>query len=90
MLFVEIPRIYRETKSRVQFGGYIKIDTEYDLISFKYPGGEIPYLNDVDFLERLAKKKFNDEEITMILRLLVDTVSTEATISFEEVIKSNI
>lgn len=89
---MEIPRIYRETKSRVEFAGYFK--QVEDLASgrvdiyFKYPGGEIPYMNGEDFLNRLINKGFGDGEIEKILNLLLETVTSEASISTHKVSES--
>ncbi len=89
---MEIPSIYRETKTRVEFAGRFKqiVDkaTGRICIYFKYPGGEIPYLNGEDFLYRLINKGFGEDEIDKIISLLVGTVATEATVAHSEVSQS--
>jgi len=85
---MEIPRIYRETRSRVEFVGFIKKDKESGLIYFKYPGGEIPYINGEDFLYRLIDKGFEEREIDKIISLLVSAVATKTAVSTSEVSQS--
>lgn len=86
---MEIPTIYRETKTRVEFTGRFKqiedkatgrIDTY-----FKYPGGEIPYRDMGDFLSRLENKGFKEEEIEKIFELLLQTIATEATVASSKI-----
>ena len=99
---MEIPRIYRETRQRVEFSGRItkESDEERELegqnvfnfgegfMYFKYPGGEIPILNDVDFANRLAVKGFCEADIKMILELFWSTVATKAPVSLGKVMES--
>lgn len=85
---MEIPRIYRETKPRVEFAGFIKKDKKSGLIYFKYPGGEIPYINGEDFLYRLIHKGFEEREIDKIINLLVSAVATETTVATSEISQS--
>lgn len=85
---MEIPRIYRETKPRVEFAGFIKKDERNQFIYFKYPGGEIPYINGEDFLYRLIAKGFGDAEINKIINLLTRAVATEATVASSKVSQS--
>ena len=86
---MEIPRIWRETETKVKFGGIFKeienkatgkIDTY-----FKYPGGEVPVLNMGNFMERLIQKGFGDEEIVEILELFGRRIASEASIPAGEV-----
>lgn len=85
---MEIPKIYRETRARVEFVGYVKKDERSGFVYFKYPGGEIPYINEEDFLTRLVRKGFGDEEIEKIIDLLISAVSSETSITIGEVSKS--
>lgn len=91
---MEIPKIYRETRSRVEFAGYFKQvrDTATGRVDlyFKYPGGEIPYIGGENFLSRLVDKGFGEEEVEKILNLLLDTVATEAPVSAHEVAQSRV
>lgn len=89
---MEIPTIYRETRTRVDFMGrfkQIKDKTTGRIdIYFKYPGGEIPYRDMSDFLSRLEGKGFKEKEIEKIFRLLLDTIATEATVASSKVSQS--
>lgn len=88
LLLMEIPRIHRETRSRVEFSGFIKRDNNSGFVYFKYPGGEIPYINFEDFLYRLKEKKFGDEEVVKIINLFLETVTAKATIASSKVSES--
>ena len=90
---MEIPRIWRETETRVKFGGIFKeienkttgkVDTY-----FKYPGGEIPVVNIFDFAERLLRKGFEEKVVEEITKLFF-TVTPEASIPAGEVFYSQL
>lgn len=85
---MEIPTIYRETRARVEFAGFIKKDERSHFIYFKYPGGEIPYINGEDFLCRLIDKGFGEVEIDKIISLLTRAIATEASVAHSEVRES--
>lgn len=89
---MEIPTIYRETKTRVEFVGWFKQIEDKETgridIYFKYPGGEIPYRDMGDFLNRLENKGFKEEESVKIFELLLKTIATEATVAHSEVSQS--
>jgi hypothetical protein len=86
---MEVPRIYREQPNRVRFVGEIKEDKETGMVFFKYPGGEVPVIDEEDFSRRLSQKGFNDEQVIEIINnLLSSSVAAEATISFPKVLQS--
>ena len=89
---MEIPTIYRETRTRVEFVGWFKQIEDKATgridIYFKFPGGEIPYRDTGDFLNRLEKKGFKEEKIEKIFELLLNTITTEAAIASSEVSES--
>ncbi len=89
---MEIPKIYRETQTRVEFVGRFKqvVDETTGRVDifFKFPGGEIPYINSYDFFDRLINKGFGSEEIEKILDLLLTTVATEAAIAGSKISQS--
>lgn len=89
---MEIPTIYRETRTRVEFVGWFKQIEDKATgridVCFKYPGGEIPYRDTGDFLNRLEKKGFKEEEIEKIFELLLNTVASEATVASSKVSES--
>lgn len=80
---MEIPRIWRETETRVKFEGSFKKEGEN--VYFKYPGGEVLARNAEDLMERLMQKGFRDEEVIEIVELFLLTVTTETAISINEV-----
>ncbi len=87
---MEIPRIYREQPNRVRFVGVIKEDEETGMVIFKYPGGQVPVIDEDDFSRRLKQKGFDEEGVMEIIEsLLSSSVATEATISFSEVLQSS-
>lgn len=96
---MEIPRIYRETRARVEFAGRIVNESEeerrlenHDLFNygegfmyFKYPGGEIPILNEVDFARRLEQKGFGEAEVVQVLNLFWQAVATKTAVSVSKI-----
>lgn len=88
---MEIPRIWREQSTRVRFEGWFKKIEEKEtgniFIYFKYPGGEIPAINAYDLAERLDRKGFEEREISEVVKLFLNTVATEATISTSKVLE---
>ncbi len=99
---MEIPRIYRETRARVEFSGRIieESDEEKSLdghelfnfgkgfMYFRYPGGEIPILSENDFANKLQKKGFEEVQIEKIMDLFWKTVATEASVSVAEIFEN--
>lgn len=91
---MEIARIWRETETRVKFGGIFKeiknkATGKVD-VYFKYPGGEVPILNIENFMERLIQKGFGDGEIMEILELFGRRIAPEASIPAGEVFYSRL
>ncbi|OGD83763.1 hypothetical protein A2572_00910 [Candidatus Collierbacteria bacterium RIFOXYD1_FULL_40_9] len=98
---MEIPRIYRETRARVEFAGRIIKESEkekkingHDLFNygegfmyFKYPGGDIPIYSEADFAMRLEKKGFGEVEVAGILDLFWRTVAAKAAVASSEVLE---
>lgn len=85
---MEIPTIWRETRTRVKFDGWFKqIEDKASgrvNVYFKYPGGEIPVFNIEDFMDRLMRKGFEDDEVIEIVELFLKTVTSESAISVSE------
>ncbi len=89
---MEISTIYRETRTRVEFVGWFKQTKDKTTgcidVYFKYPGGEIPYRDMGDFLSRLERKGFKEEDIEKIYELLLSTITTEAAVASSKVRES--
>ena len=85
---MEIPRIWRETPTRVKFDGRFIEDKTSGMVSFKYPGGQVPMAGSVEQIsERLERRGFNYEAIEEILNLFYSTVATETTIPSGKVLE---
>ena len=85
---MEIPRIWRETPTRVKFDGRFIEDKTSGMVSFKYPGGQVPMVGSIEQIsERLERKGFSYEAIEEILDLFYSTIATETTISTGEVLE---
>ena len=87
-LFMEIPRYWREQPTNTSFKGDFKTDKDSGRMIFKYPGGEVPFLDAYDFVARLVEKGFVDEQINEVVNLFIRTVAPKASVPVAKVLES--
>jgi len=86
---MEVPRIWRESKTRITFGGRKIEGGEEKRDIFKYPGGEVSLHGSIEEVySRFENKGFKAEAIEEVLFYLFGVVATEPTISFEKIVNS--
>lgn len=84
MVFMEIPRNWRNQPTNMRFTGEKMNHREVNI--YKYPGGEIPLVGSYEQIkERFERKGFSQESTDEILFRLWSGVPAEATISLSEV-----
>ena len=85
---MEVPRIWREMSTNMNFSGGVKEVDKEGLRFFKYPGGEILLSGSLDDIySRFERSGFNCETINKILFDLFgySAVATEAPVSALEI-----
>ena len=86
---MEIPKYWREQPTNIRFEGKEKKLKGLDHSVYKYPGGEIPLVGNLEEIsKRFEKKGFSQEATNEILFRLWGGVSSEAAISVTEVANS--